>query len=74
MVLKNSRKGSGIFTQEKFGYNFTFFLACSGVTEKFQKISLEIIEIKKSLDEQDPPQTQAASMIARVQVTFNLVK
>jgi len=39
----------------------------SGVTERFQKISLEIIEIKKSLEEQDPPQTQAASMIARVQ-------
>jgi len=39
----------------------------SGVTERFQKISLEIIEIKKSLEEQDPPQTQSASMIARVQ-------
>jgi len=39
----------------------------SGVTERFQKISLEIIEIKKLLEEQDPPQTQSASMIARVQ-------
>ena len=48
----------------------TFLISLlSGVTERFQKISLEIIEIKKSLEEQDPPQTQAASMIARVQVT-----
>ena len=52
------------------GLKITFLISLlSGVIERFQKISLEIIEIKKSLEEQDPPQTQAASMIARVQVT-----
>ena len=44
------------------------------MTERFQKISLEIIEIKKSLEEQDPPQTQSASMIARVQVAIYFVE
>ena len=63
------QEGSQVTYRKKYCSKMTScLLSCSGVTERFQKISLEIIEIKKSLEEQDPPQTQSASMIARVQV------
>ena len=68
MGLRISRRESGTFLEIFYLWSY-FFAFFSGVTERFQKISLEIIEIKKGLREQEPPQTQAALMIEKVQVT-----
>ena len=70
MGLRISRRESGTFLSKNSILSLIFFLPIfSGVTERFQKISLEIIEIKKGLREQEPPLTQAALMIEKVQVT-----
>ena len=70
MGLRISRRESGTFLSRYLILRLIFFCNFSGVTERFQKISLEIIEIKKGLREQEPPLTQAALMIEKVQVTY----
>ena len=69
MGLRISRRESGTFLSRYSIWSY-FYALSSGVTERFQKISLEIIEIKKGLREQEPPQTQAALMIEKVQVAY----
>ena len=67
--FEDFKKGVRYLSLEIFYLWSYFFAFFSGVTERFQKISLEIIEIKKGLREQEPPRTQAALMIEKVQVT-----
>ena len=69
MGLRISRRKSGTFLSRYSIFGLIFLQFFSGVTGRFQKISLEIIEIKKGLQEQEPPHTQAALMIEKVQVT-----
>ena len=58
----------GVRYVSSHGFYLSFYiLLFSGATEKFQRISKEIIEIKETLAK-DHPDTKLSEMIARVQV------
>ena len=64
--LMSLRKVSGNLLS-RFLYDLLSFMFISGVTEKFQKISKEIIQIKETLAK-DHSDTKLSHMIERVQV------